>query len=263
MAGQHLRVRVLSLSGRSFESHPLTILSTPQDGKGVLLGTRAAGDWSRQLFQYASAGEHLDTNIRKEPKLTLQEGAIDRRHAYVLLEGPYGGCSIDVRKDILLVAGGSGVTFALSVISDAINNTLRTSSLPTSTTPTVRRVRLVWCIKGFGHIRWFAPQLQGLAALAQDPAYGVQFEIRIFVTCLCDPEAISPIAGCVVEEVVGARPKGGVAALLKDFMEDGRSRDGNSIAICATGPESLTREAKNAAARLGGGVEVHTELFSM
>lgn len=45
---------------------------------------------------------------------------------------------------------------------------------------------------------------------------------------------------------------------------------GGGIGICASGPESLTREAANAVARLGlrkgkqvGGVGLHTELFAM
>ena len=45
---------------------------------------------------------------------------------------------------------------------------------------------------------------------------------------------------------------------------------GGGVAVCAAGPETMTREARNAVARVGltrgvelGGVALHTELFAM
>ena len=45
---------------------------------------------------------------------------------------------------------------------------------------------------------------------------------------------------------------------------------GEGVAVCASGPESMTREAQNAVARIGltksidvGGIALHTELFSL
>ena len=45
---------------------------------------------------------------------------------------------------------------------------------------------------------------------------------------------------------------------------------GGGVAVCAAGPESMTREAQNAVARLGltrgielGGIGLHTELFAL
>jgi ferric-chelate reductase len=244
-----MRVRVLSLSGRAFESHPLTILSSPAEGRGLVLGIRAdAGDWSRQLFGYAMTGSIGD-----------EKTVIGRRQAHVLLEGPYGGVSVPAEKDVLLVAGGSGITYALGVLSEIIHSASTSATqLPTAGEDTRRKVQLIWCIRGFGHIQWVAPELQRLASLAASPSRSLDLRIRIFVTCLCDPEAVPPIANCVVEEEIGARPKGGVSALLEEFGKSGRQ-----TVLYASGPESLTREANNAAAASSKAVEMHTELYSM
>lgn len=119
-------------------------------------------------------------------------------------------------------------------------------------------------------------------------AQGTSLELHIFVyvTCLCDPSAISPIPNT---HVTIGRPS--ISTLINDLLvssspsssdvEIGAEAEGKSsqqnvvmrgggVAVCASGPESLTREAQNAVARVGpgragmlGGIGIHTELFSL
>ena len=124
-----------------------------------------------------------------------------------------------------------------------------------------------------------------IATAAQNSSIGVH--ISVYVTCLCDPDTISPIPNC---HITVGRPS--VSALIDDLMvsstpsssssaidveSEGKSsgrREASSgsggVAVCASGPESLTREAQNAVARVGprragmlGGIGIHTELFSL
>lgn len=114
----------------------------------------------------------------------------------------------------------------------------------------------------------------------------IDLHISIFVTCLCDPEAVPLILNC---DMALARPS--IYTLLQDLTgprsvssssveEDGKqlhdmerietSSHVGGVAVCASGPASLTTEAQNAVARLGvmrgielGGVAIHVEQFTL
>lgn len=142
-------------------------------------------------------------------------------------------------------------------------------------------------------IEWFAPMLMDIATMAEGTS--LDLHISVFVTCICDPEAIPPIPN---SDVTIIRPS--IHTLLDNLLtppsssssssipstpsinvEDGAEKSsqnsklnwvglGGGVAVCASGPESLTREAHNAVARAGisrgvelGGIALHTELFAL
>ena len=119
----------------------------------------------------------------------------------------------------------------------------------------------------------------------------LDLHVSIFVTCICDPEAIPDIPN---SDITLVRPS--VHDLLDDLLtppeskfpksstpdiEDTPAKSscgsklgwvglGGGVAVCASGPESLAREAQNAVARIGftrgvelGGIALHTEVFSI
>ena len=147
----------------------------------------------------------------------------------------------------------------------------------------------------------------------------LELHISIYVTCLCNPEAIPPIPNCsvtiirpsvyrVLRDLTGAAPApvadrksrassasedsapgprrayadrekeaSREAIEVVDAEEDATPRmpfvaqAGGGLAVCASGPEGLIREAANAVARLQmsgrgvalGGIALHTEIFSL
>lgn len=123
-----------------------------------------------------------------------------------------------------------------------------------------------------GHICWVAPMLMDIATVvAECPS--LDLHVSIFVTCLCDPEAVPPIPNSVVTM---ERPS--THQLLKymitppvDDAVDGLRWVGlgGGLGICASGPSKLTKEVANAVAKLSlsgglgevGGVGLHTENF--
>lgn len=277
LAGQHVRLRVF-FSNRVFESHAFTILSAPPSysclsSPGFILAARNDGDWTRALNDYTrKKQEHLQINKKSEGDL----GAF----VQVMLDGPYGGSSVDLGlyESVFLVAGGSGVTFTLGLLDDIVGRCVK---LGRSQGERTRRIEFTWCIKSFGQIEWFAPMLVDIAAAASNST--IDLHISIFVTCLCNPEAVPHIPNSIV---ILSRPS--VQDLLKDFISLSPSSErkdsleigldesqklhgsGGGVAVCASGPESLTREAQNAVARLGltmsmdvGGIALHTELFTL
>ena len=165
-----------------------------------------------------------------------------------------------------------------------------------------------------GSIDWFAPALMDIAHAAASSSTSLAplyLHISIYVTCLCNPEAIPPIPNC---DVTIVRPS--LRNVIMDFMnpsgtpskadflesassppgipdqEKGVTRDvetleseavgnirgklpsalgGGGLAVCASGPQSMTREAANAVAWIQmsgrgsqlGGVGLHTEVFTL
>ncbi|KAF9219855.1 iron reductase, partial [Gyrodon lividus] len=276
LAGQHVRLRVF-FSGRVLESHPLTILSAPPSRSclsdpGMILGARVNGDWTRALNDFTrQEQERLQALDKTSENLSVP--------VQVMLDGPYGGSSVDLGQfeSVLLVAGGSGVTFTLGLLDDIVARCVKLGRPKGERT---RRIEFAWCIRSFGNIAWFAPMLMDIANTASRSS--INLHISIFVTCLCDPESIAPIPNC---DVVMIRPS--VYALLQDLTtplcssasassveeqaektttQFGWSGQGGGVAVCASGPESLTAEVQNAVARLGvmrgievGGVAIHVE----
>ena len=117
--------------------------------------------------------------------------------------------------------------------------------------------------------------LTDIAQAVQGTSLDVHFSI--YVTCLCDPEAVPPIPN---SDVTIYRPS--VGELFKDFITPPSEQDdkfegkldwvelGGGVAVCASGPETLLRETQNAVARIGltrglelGGIGLHTELFAL
>lgn len=277
LAGQHVRLRVF-FSNRVFESHAFTILSAPPShsclsSPGFLLAARSDGDWTQALNNYTR---------KEQERLQIKENSECDSAAFVqvMLDGPYGGSSVDLGlyESVLLIAGGSGVTFTLGLLDDIVGRCVK---LGRSQGERTRRIEFTWCIRSFGQIGWFAPMLVDIATAASNST--IDLHISIFVTCLCDPEAVPHIPNSIVTL---SRPS--VKVLLKDFISLSPSSEkedsvetrfdrtqeshgsGGGVAVCASGPESLTREAQNAVARLGlttsmdvGGIALHTELFTL
>ncbi|KAG8215360.1 iron reductase [Butyriboletus roseoflavus] len=290
IAGQHVCLRVF-FSGRLLESHPLSILSAPPaysclSNPGLLLSTRVNGDWTGALNTFVR---------REQERLVLMADTCKDKDkdkdrdvsvpVQVMIDGPYGGSSVDLGQyeTVLLVSGGSGITFTLGLLDDIVGRCVKLRRRGGERT---RRIEFVWCIRSFGHITWFAPMLTDIANTAVNSS--IDLHMSIFVTCLCQPEAVPLIPNC---DVTLTRPS--VYGLLQDLTsprsassssssveEDGKQFHGmgqietsghvGGVAVCASGPASLTMEAQNAVARLGvvrgievGGVAIHVEQFTL
>ncbi|KAJ7069811.1 ferric reductase like transmembrane component-domain-containing protein [Mycena amicta] len=239
-AGQHVQVRAV-FGGRAWEAHPLSICCAPPgescltgpDGAplGMLLAARACGDWSRSLHSWAQQpdyfvfdnekdieaqtdateskdGEHHQktegggtiTVAAKASDISSDDSLIGR-DAHLILEGPYGGPTLnpDDFESVLMFAGGSGATFTLGVLDALVGRSVPLGNI--SAQPKTTRVVWCWCVRSFGAINWFAPHLLQIATRAAHPSSPLDLRIRIFVTCLCDPDAVPRIPGCTVTEV--------------------------------------------------------------
>ncbi|KAJ3576050.1 hypothetical protein NP233_g685 [Leucocoprinus birnbaumii] len=367
-AGQHVRLRVF-FEGRIFESHPLTIITAPPSTScvsnvytpGITLGARVMGDWSRALNTFALNRGHLQLGPEPEEKIDDAESmecvpVAPQTPVQVMIDGPYGGCTVDLGRyeTVLLFAGGAGATFTLGLLDDIVGRCVK---LGRPNSEKTRRIEFAWCIKSFGLLEWFAQALMEIARTAASSdrsSTPLALHISIYVTCLCDPEAVPPIPNCDVtvmrpdiyhilddlvtpptstsfspststspcqekiplpasaalnvnstlssspavappppppdnnidnQEIVCVTNPGHVTTARgqdidvesEDGLDPHASQKlpwfggGGGVAVCASGPASLVREASNAVARLRlsskgmemGGVDIHTEVFTL
>ncbi|KAI5117834.1 hypothetical protein M0805_003311 [Coniferiporia weirii] len=164
--GQHAFLTVPSVSRSPLEAHPFTIasLDAPDGGEVDLkLIIRARTGFTRRLYDYT---------VRASSEAPLSNEALECRvSAYI--DGPYGSPpSVNTYPNVILIAGGSGISYTLPVLLDIARQKKDRLSV-------CRRVLFLWFIREQAHIRWISDDL---ARLAKSPSAGLDIDIRIFVT---------------------------------------------------------------------------------
>lgn len=189
----------------------------------------------------------------------------------VTLDGPYGGSSVDIGEyaRVLLVAGGSGVTFTLGLLDDIVG---RCSRLGRPAGERTHKIEFVWCVRSFGCIRWFARQFAEIQNAASK-CDNLDVHISVFVTCACELESLPVIQNfdVLVERPIMSRLLSNLVDVREGGLERGVSMESwSGLAVCSAGPEQMTREAKNALAQFVlksgkdlGKVGCHTEVYAL
>ncbi|KAF9808507.1 hypothetical protein IEO21_07862 [Rhodonia placenta] len=131
-AGQHVRIKVLStgmgLIGWA-EPHPFTIASVSKvEGDGLVLMCKKAGDWTNKLYGLA---QHTS-----DGKVILPLWIVEAR----LCTGGPGHAMVTSYSAAMLVAGGSGVTYMLSTVSELLRKA-------TEGACGVKFIELVWSVQ--------------------------------------------------------------------------------------------------------------------
>ncbi|KAF8880563.1 hypothetical protein BD779DRAFT_1788575 [Infundibulicybe gibba] len=146
-AGQHVRVRIIS-SGIGWwgwtEIHPFTIASVSGGEEGMVLLCKKSGSWTTKLYEMAKTGGYVEAGVG--------------RNISMIIEGPYGGPGHTIFASYsaaVFVVGGSGVTFALSVVEDLIRKDLKGESR-------VKHIDVIWTVQDPASLAPLAPQFTAL-----------------------------------------------------------------------------------------------------
>lgn len=304
---QHVLLRVLSGSG-IFESHPFTITNAPSTAfsaspRGIILYAKVAGDWTKKLHDLArdvkslEVGDDLEekesflaNKAQNEGGVNADEEGIDHpgKRVQVMIDGPYGGLKMDLGQyeSVLLVGGGSGITFILGSIEEALR--VREKGRGPA------KVDVAWIVKDLCTIEALAPSLLHLYTLAQRLRLTLTYNLY-----LTDPPHPLPSTPSLLPASTTLSPyRPEVAQLVREslplpltkaqetLLEQGRELitgddDGHQtqhhgegrghaggLAVVACGPEGIVMEAKSAVAGLGiaervrcGGVGFHGECY--
>ncbi|KAI0446223.1 ferric reductase NAD binding domain-containing protein [Xylaria telfairii] len=124
-AGKHCYVWLPQI--RAFETHPFTIVST----EPLELIINSYSGFTRDLHEHAS----------NKPGAPLK----------VSVEGPYGTFPDPMNYDkVVLVAGGSGATFAIGLAADMLRR---------MTLESTKQIELIWAARGHDNMAWFTRHL--------------------------------------------------------------------------------------------------------
>ena len=187
-AGQHVRLRVLTFQMGWFgwaETHPFTIASVSRGSPGgMVLLCKRAGDWTRMLYDMAQAGSKLGDGARIK----------------VVVEGPYGGPGHTIYSSFssaVLIAGGSGITYSLSVLEDLVLKDLNKESR-------VKSINLVWSIPDPASL---VPLLPTLSSLVRKSVY-TPVRISVFYTAAPTGKQPSIITQALLSNMNPPAPSG-------------------------------------------------------
>ncbi len=239
------------------ESHPFTIASPSDDEEGLVLYVKESGDWTRKLGVMAKGGSFVTST---------EKGLGYGRLANVLVQGPYGGPGHAVFSSYsaaLVICGGSGISFGLSVLQVMIRDAFDRSSR-------VRLIDFVWTVQDPTSILPLLPTLQKLIEQT-DAVTSLSLHIHIhytratpFVPSFEVPDSIRVSAGRPdVQDLLYASIS--CASALRD-----RSLEGvHGIVMAVCGPKSLVEGVRKVERGVGmavrkavGGVELIEESFT-
>jgi ferric-chelate reductase len=144
-----------------WQSHPMTPAAVASPGKPLKHAyiIRAMKGETRRLADIAS----LRIKPEERPKQSTS----------VVLSGPYGRGVLDDHRavNVLAVAGGTGISFALPIVQKAIAQAKETKQ---------GAVELIWMVRKTENILWIAEELAGLRAELQQSV--VDLQVKIYVT---------------------------------------------------------------------------------
>lgn len=256
--GAHVRLRFPKFG--FWHTHPARILSTPSSHGGDLVFImRVRGWFTQQLLKHAEAS----STSAAVPTST------------VLVGGPYYSSHNDFAafNTAVLIAGGSGVAFTLSILIDLALRAAR-QKLPLQT------VKFAWVIRHTHWVSWVADELRTAFNALHDA--GVDVTIQIFVTDECLSEksdlALMPavIDGSVadkssasIRELSLSNGTGSNFALLPTAEYHAGRPDiarlllasieaaGGESAVGVCGPLALTTDVRAAVVRISDDRAVH------
>ncbi|WVQ77459.1 hypothetical protein IAR50_007145 [Cryptococcus sp. DSM 104548] len=164
-----------------FQSHPFTILNN--DPTEIMLLVKARKGLTRNLYDLVRQRSlaAVGVNNVKDKRMSLASMQTGRNNLHVppiflkaRVDGPMGSSERVRWKEhstVLIVCGGSGVSFGTSVceyVCTSIRNGLGRT----------KRVRFCWVVREYAEIAWVA----GLLRRCQDMVSADQLQIDIFVT---------------------------------------------------------------------------------
>jgi ferric-chelate reductase len=183
--------------------------------------------------------------------ITSPSESLSRRSPAVVVEvtGPYGQANFipATYSSVLLVVGGSGVSFALGVIEGLLRDCTAGDGRTTS-------VELVWTVRESDMLQYMLPYFRDiLAASLAIPT--ISLSIRLHCTTTSFPPAAIAThslkhlreAGIAPTVVYGTRPD--LGAILSSLAE--RTPTGGGLAVCSCGPQPLV----DSVARLVDGMD--------
>ncbi|KAI0055968.1 hypothetical protein BV25DRAFT_1668797 [Artomyces pyxidatus] len=272
-AGQHVRIRVVSPGRRSWvgwwaawlvgHARPFTIASAA-NGHGMELIVKKHGVWTHQLFDMAVDDGDSEKGRKGKGSRNLV------REVRVLVEGPYSGPGntlFTAYSGALLVAGGSGITYVLSILDDILQKHAQGRSR-------LRAIELIWAITDPDSLTSILPALTSLMRPRPSPHASLAIRLTVHHTRASPHTRRLPGPGSLPAGVYLRPGRPDIPAVLRNTIESvlaaydgghhGEAPSGIVVGTC--GPLGLADEVTRAVGKVRwkpwkdvGGVETVDE----
>ncbi|ETW75457.1 ferric reductase [Heterobasidion irregulare TC 32-1] len=283
-AGQHVRIRVVAASPTGSwigccwawlvgRARPFTIATASGDDLGLeLIVKKYEGGWTGRLFEMAQAQD----GGMEEKTIGLPKHSIGRR-VRVIVEGPYSGPGHTLfasYSGALLVAGGSGITFVLSILADLLQKHGEGRSR-------LRVIEVVWSVADPSALTALLPTFTTHLRPRASPHGSLQVRISIYYTRAPRAGALDALSS--LSHPVGLNLRPGRPNLGKHLTETtdavvlahsmrhaskGSEQYPCGVIVGTCGPVDLGDEAGKAVGSVPwkkwkevGGVEAYDEVF--
>lgn len=166
----------------------------------------------------------------------------------VHVEGPYGGVGwrgFDEFKEVIVCAGGSGISFLVGVLSELLSLARHGGA--------TKRALVIYVVREWEVAEYFGKLI--MQHMEESKSFGLSLDVRFFVT----------------KKVENAKPLGDIKlrwhrpqldVLVKEFLMD--VTDGQGVSLGACGPPGLMAQVKSSVAVVDfkkahqvGGIHVH------
>lgn len=223
-AGQHVFLILPGVSTIPVEAHPFTIANIPdrdQNGRArptdLVFYIRAMDGFTRKLHDYAAINH--------------------AKSVVALVDGPYGAPPpVNTFNTVILIAGGSGVSFTLPLLLDIISAARRQA------TP-VKRIVFVWTVKTYEDLRWAS---EAIATATHNAPSTLNLDLRIHVS-RANPLVPSLSMSGLKKDVSGSGPLSPISPTEKSPIE----KDTGSPIKGSSRAEIITTLAEDASTHEG------------
>ncbi|GAA5908146.1 hypothetical protein JCM5296_000515 [Sporobolomyces johnsonii] len=234
-AGQHVFIRFLTVY--PWQTHPFTILNLPNS-------PFSASPSEPNSLQFVL---HPRTGLTA--RLASLAASNPTRSLPVHIDGPYGHAAIETiggADHALLVAGGTGMSFVLPILSALLRG-----DAPSR----VRSLECVWVIPREEALGWYREALDEVLSLAARALTRIDLKLVMHISGSTSVKELADVGS--KKESVGSGIKLSVVAGRPDAAglveRQARGREG-CLAVVSCGPASLLQDVRNAVARAQVGI---------
>jgi len=256
-------------------ARPFTIAAGSDSG-GVVLQINALGSWTRNLLRVA--GDADNARPARSPEqistdVTVERGRGSAREVRVIIEGPYGGPGYTLYtaySGAVLVAGGSGISYVMSILDDMLQKHANGKSH-------IRVIEVIWSVIDPDSLYALLPELTLLMQPRPSPHTSLSLRFNVHWTRVsarppCVPRTALP-PGMYIDP---GRPdifdtlQSVITSVRSAYSTSRDSGHPSGIVIGSCGPVALIDDAARAVGRVGwadwkdvGGVESIEEVFGL
>ncbi|SPO40314.1 related to Ferric reductase transmembrane component 1 precursor [Pseudozyma flocculosa] len=239
-------------TGTSLRSNTVAASKTEKrhydESKSALLVDRGA-DSEIELCQLPYSDEDAACCTLRTVSLTLP----------AVIDGPYGsGCSMASYDAVLLIAGGVGITFCLSILMDLA---VRSAAPRSAGGIVTKKVALVWSIPSLSLIPWFTPYL--LSSLTTLRSNGIDVELRLHLsrpsagtdTCIPDEWGTHPGRPDIPALIARFADRSSLVDDAEASRHDGDDGEGEgegveTMSVCVCGPGGMAADTAHCVSAL-------------